>query len=187
MTVYLIAGHAGTGKSSLGRDLAAHLRCPVLDKDTMFRALVDTCNEALGQPPHTREGRAYRGIVRPAEYRGLHDAIFDLAPHVRDVVAVAPWLDFVEDDQWRTHIDTRARAAGHDVVVVWVTCTDTVLRGRLTRRDDPADWSKLDTWIDVVDGRAVACPTHADIVVDTTTASPTSLVAEVVAARTARL
>lgn len=182
MTVYLIAGHAGTGKSTLGRALAAHLRCPVLDKDTLFRALVDTCNEALGQPPHIREGRVYWGIVRPAEYRGLHDAIFDLAPHVRDVVAVAPWLDFVENDQWRTHIDNRARAAGHDVVVVWVTCTDTVMRGRLTQRDDPADWSKLDTWIDVVDGRAAAPPRCADIVIDTTDGISTHTIADMVAA-----
>lgn len=182
MTIYLIAGHAGTGKSTLGRALAAHLRCAVLDKDTMCRPLVEACNAALGVDPHDRASATYLNRVRPLEYAALHDTIFEVAVGAGDVVAVAPWLGYVDDPAWAAEMGAQARRTGHGVIVVWATCTDAALKGRLARRDDPADWSKLDSWTDFVDGRAAAAPAFADMVIDTTVAPVRDSVAEVLTA-----
>lgn len=182
MTVYLIAGHAGTGKSTLGRTLAAHLRCPVLDMDTLCRPLTEVCNLVLDGDPGDRSSSTYLRYVRPREYAALHDTIVDVAGTVDDVVAVADWLGYVDDIAWSTKMSTRARHAGHDTIVTWTTCTDVAFNGRLTRRNNIADWSELDTWIDVVDGRATAPPRCADIVIDTTDGISTHTIADMVAA-----
>lgn len=172
MAVYLIAGVAGTGKTELGRELGRALRCAVLDKDTVVGPLAEVCAAVVGV------GRAYSTHVRPREYEALHDTVFTVAEHVADVVAVAPWLGYVDDPAWEAQVRARARAAGHAAVIVWVACADTSLRGR---RRAPSDVTDVDYWADAVDGRAARAPGCADMVVDTTRTPAARCAVEVIA------
>ena len=69
--VLLIGGHAGSGKSELGRILARQSGWPILDKDTVTRPVVEAALELFGCSPHDRESSTYREVIRPREYRTL--------------------------------------------------------------------------------------------------------------------
>ena len=164
MTIYVLCGPAGAGKTTLGKALAAHLHATFLDKDDLARPLVEGMNQAVGLDPDCREGDLYVRHVRPREYQGLHRAIFSAAQYVAHVVCVAPWGLEVRNSDWVHGMQARAALAGHSLVLCWVHCDNEIRRERLERRGDPADAEKLRYW----DSHAqIEAPDCVDVAIDT--------------------
>ena len=106
LPVLLVAGAAGSGKTTLGRELARRFRIPLLDLDTLTNPLLDELDSVLDGPhwngpsPHSERIRAGRYAVLLAAARdlvetGLRPVL--VAPFTRELTAGEEWEQLVAD------------------------------------------------------------------------------------------
>jgi hypothetical protein len=135
VTAWLVAGPAGSGKSTLGRALARSRGAVLLDLDTATNPLLDAvvASETWGDG-HWNEPRQ-RDIVRPARYAALRAVARDQV--LDELVLVAPFTaELAGGPEW----DALLRAVlPRPVRVVWLDATAELLRDRLAVRGDPRD------------------------------------------------
>jgi mannitol-1-/sugar-/sorbitol-6-phosphatase len=107
--VIAIAGVAGSGKTTLGRAVAAALRLPILDLDSLTNPLLDGLAAHL-PGPHWLSGPAAADI-RSARYAALRSAAADIVSVGSGVVLVAPFTAELRGaDEWRALVDAVAPA-----------------------------------------------------------------------------
>ncbi|HEY4353633.1 MAG TPA: ATP-binding protein [Paraburkholderia sp.] len=150
---YLVffCGHAGTGKTTVARQLLRPLMescgapfC-LLDKDTLYGRTGAATMQALTGNPNDRDSPLYLQHLRDPEYGGLIDTARDNLALGVSVLAVAPLSREVRerrlfDREW-LGVDSDVR-----IRVVWITANDDVARERIAARGDPADAYKLAHW-----------------------------------------
>jgi sugar-phosphatase len=138
----VVAGAAGSGKSTLGLSLARSLGAALLDLDTLTNPLLELLGDDLSQGAHWNDP-ALRPVIRPARYAVLRAAVADQRAAGADAVLVAPFTAELQgDEEWRL----LAEAAGGAPYVVWLSASPELLasrrRGRGAARDvhvvDPA-------------------------------------------------
>jgi predicted kinase len=144
-------GHAGTGKTTLARQLFAPLMqatgepfC-LLDKDTLYGAYSAAAIGALTGDPHDRDSPLFIEHFRDPEYRCLIDTAAENLALGVSVVIVAPLTREVRsarlfDRAWLGIDDDVA------IRVVWVHVHESVARERIVARGDPNDAYKLAHW-----------------------------------------
>ncbi|MFC8797122.1 GntR family transcriptional regulator [Promicromonospora sp. NPDC057138] len=147
---FLIGGHAGSGKSELGRVLARLAGSAIIDKDTITRHVTETLLETLGRPPHDRESRTYLDQVRPLETEAVLSVIQENANAGVGVIGTAPFVSEFQDNAWIDRVSARLRTAGVDLTLVWVRCDAATMRTYLQRRGAARDMHKLAHWDDHV-------------------------------------
>jgi predicted kinase len=147
---FLIGGHAGSGKSELGRVLTRLTNMAMIDKDTITRHVTEMLLETLGRPPHDRESRTYLDHVRPLETEAVLSVILENANAGIGVVGTAPFVSEFQDNAWIDRVSARLRAAGVDLTLVWVRCDAETMRTYLRRRGAARDIHKLAHWDDHV-------------------------------------
>ena len=144
-------GHAGTGKTTLARQLFAPLMqatgepfC-LLDKDTLYGPYSAAAIGALTGDPHDRDSPLFIEHFRDPEYRCLiNTAAENLALGV-SVAIVAPLTREVRSKRL---FDRAWLGIGEDVIirVVWVHVDENVVHQRIVVRGDPNDVYKLAHW-----------------------------------------
>ena len=144
-------GHAGTGKTTLARQLFAPLMqatgepfC-LLDKDTLYGPYSAAAISALTGDPHDRDSPLFIEHFRDPEYRCLiNTAAENLALGV-SVAIVAPLTREVRSKRL---FDRAWLGIGEDVTirVVWVHVDENVAHQRIVARGDPNDAYKLAHW-----------------------------------------
>jgi len=144
-------GHAGTGKTTLARQLFAPLMqatgepfC-LLDKDTLYGPYSAAAIGALTGDPHDRDSPLFIEHFRDPEYRCLiNTAAENLALGV-SVAIVAPLTREVRSKRL---FDRAWLGIGEDVTtrVVWVHVDENVAHQRIVARGDPNDAYKLAHW-----------------------------------------
>jgi predicted kinase len=144
-------GHAGTGKTTLARQLFAPLMqatgepfC-LLDKDTLYGAYSAAAIGALTGDPHDRDSPLFIEHFRDPEYRCLIDTAAENLALGVSVAIVAPLTREVRS----AHLFDRAWLGIDDDVVirvVWVHVDESVARERIVARGDPNDAYKLAHW-----------------------------------------
>ncbi|CAL8473941.1 AAA family ATPase [Caballeronia sp. S22] len=144
-------GHAGTGKTTLARQLFAPLMqatgepfC-LLDKDTLYGAYSAAAIGALTGDPHDRDSPLFIEHFRDPEYRCLIDTAAENLALGVSVVIVAPLTREVRS----ARLFDRAWLGIDDDVfirVVWVHVDESVARKRIVARGDPNDAYKLAHW-----------------------------------------
>jgi sugar-phosphatase len=137
----VVAGPAGSGKSTLGRALARTLRAPLVDLDSVTTPLLDALPlDALGghwlTSPHA-------GAVRDGRYAALRATAADALSTAGRVVVVAPFTaELSGGEEWRALVAALAPAEPH---VVLVDGDPAVLASRRSARGAARDAHRPDT------------------------------------------
>lgn len=137
----VVAGTAGSGKSTLGRALASALRAPLVDLDSVTTPLLDALPaDVLGghwlTSPHA-------AAVRAGRYAALRATAADALSTAGRVVVVAPFsAELAGGAEWQQLRDALAPAEPH---VVHVDGDPAVLASRRSSRGASRDAYRPDT------------------------------------------
>lgn len=136
MRVWCVAGQAGSGKSTLGRHLAATLGATLLDLDTVTNPLLDALTERLVPGGHWND-EALRDVVRPARYACLLATARDQRDTGLDLVLVAPFTAELTGGQaWA---DLCAAVEPAEPRMIWLDASPELLEQRIADRGEPRD------------------------------------------------
>ena len=152
LTLALVGGYAGSGKSEAGKLLAAVTGWAMLDKDTISRPLTERLLQALGSDPDDRHSATYLEHARPLEYECLMKAAWENLECGISVVLVAPFLAEAADAQWTGRVMRRCRRLGARFEALWVDSDVESMRERLISRNASRDTWKLAHWPTYVNG-----------------------------------
>lgn len=149
MHVLVIAGAAGTGKTTLGRALARELRLPLIDLDTLTEPLLNGLTRATGADAAGAEATVpeatagwlprgdhwnateHRALVRPARYAALYAAIADQVQTGVGAVAVAPFTaELAGGTEWHALVS----ASGGLPTVIHLTASAELIAARRQQR-----------------------------------------------------
>ena len=151
--IVVVAGPAGSGKSTLGLHLARSLRLPYLDLDSITNPVLEGLGATL--PMHWNDPQ-FRDVVRPARYRALRQTLADQVAAGTGAVVVAP---FTAELRGGAEWDELVASAGCIPVVVWVQATPELLAERRAARGADRD-------AHIVDLAGNATPAVAHVRVD---------------------
>jgi hypothetical protein len=134
--VIAVGGLPGSGKSTLGRQLAIVLRAALLDLDTLTNPLIAQI-AGLTEAADDLDHPSLRGSVRQARYACLRDACADVAGAGVAVVMVAPFTaELRSRSAWAEF--SAPLAAGRPLLIDTVVDPGLALRRRI-RRGLPRD------------------------------------------------
>ncbi|SDZ17081.1 HAD-IA family hydrolase [Herbiconiux ginsengi] len=138
--IVVVAGAAGSGKSTLGLELARSLGAALLDLDTLTNPLLEGLGAELAGGAHWNDP-ALRGLVRPARYAALRAALADQVRAGGSAVLVAPFTaELLGGPEWEQLIE----AAGSAPVVVWLVASPELLAERRRLRSADRDSHVVD-------------------------------------------
>ena len=149
--LFFFCGHAGTGKTTVAKHLAAPLMratgvpfC-LLDKDTLYGPSGAAAIGALTGNPNDRDSPLYLQHLRDPEYRGLIDTARDNLELGVSALVVAPLSREVRE---RRLIDHAWLGVADDVAIriVWVHTSEALAHQRIAARGHPDDAWKLAHW-----------------------------------------
>jgi sugar-phosphatase len=133
MTVWVVAGPAGSGKSTLGRALARRRGAVLLDLDTVTNSLLDALGPDQADGHWNDPGR--RDDVRPARYATLLAVAAEQV--VDEIVLVAPFTAELRGGQeWSALLAAVAPAVPR---VVWLDGSPALHEERRAARGEPRD------------------------------------------------
>ena len=142
----LMAGGAGTGKTSLSQALVRRVpNAVLLDKDRLLGRWVDLVLRAAGEAVD-RDGRYYWQEVRPEEYLTLERIAYDHLELGKLVVIDAPLRPEIENSAWVARVRHECESRGAGFLAVWVIVSPDTARRRMTARAEPRDHWKLANW-----------------------------------------
>ena len=131
-TVLVVAGPAGSGKSTLGRALAGTVGAVLLDQDIATNPLMAQLAALVGAGDDL-DHPALRGPVRDARYQCLIDVAVDNGRLGHDVVMIAPFTSECADPQAWSRLVRQLKPAW--VQLIWVTVPPEVALARRIRRN----------------------------------------------------
>ncbi len=161
--LHIVAGAAGVGKSTFGKDLASKLAGVLLDSDTVTEPVVRAGLAAAGLDPADRDSPEYKRLFRDAVYECLFHTAADNLQHIH-VVIVGPFTRELGDPSWPIQL---AERFGVTPTVWYLSCDDELRRQRIEQRANPRDQAKLIDWQQHVSEAPVAKPAFAVQFVDT--------------------
>lgn len=138
----IICGNAGTGKSTLGKQLAAENGSLYLDIDTVSERLVQAGLSQSGRDKNDRDSPEYKAFYRDA----IHETLFAIADEnlaQSSCIIVAPFTQERRSPEFPKAVAERLRCR---VEVVFVWCEEAERHARLIQRGNPRDALKLSTW-----------------------------------------
>ena len=146
LTLALVGGFAGSGKSEAGKLLAASTGWAMFDKDTLTRPLTEHLLAASGGDPDDRHSDEYVNRVRPLEYDCLLKASWENLECGVSAIMVAPFIREAADRQWMSRIARRCHRMRARFEPFWVDSDAESMRERLTSRNASRDTWKLTHW-----------------------------------------
>jgi sugar-phosphatase len=134
MTVWVVAGPAGSGKTTLGRALAGRLGAVLIDLDRVTNPLLDALGDQVAPGGHWNDPRL-RPTVRPARYTALLAVASDQV--AENLVLVAPFTaELRGGPEWSALLAAVAPAVPR---VVWLDASPAVLAARRDARGEDRD------------------------------------------------
>ncbi len=146
-----IAGHAGTGKSTLAQRAVPLLHARtgesfcVLDKDTVYGAYSAKVMGLLTGDADDRDSPTFLEHLRDQEYRGLLEVAAENLALGVNLVLVGP---FSREVKSKRVFDPLALGVPADtrIHVIWVSLDESAARARIIGRGDARDRYKLAHW-----------------------------------------
>jgi predicted kinase len=130
-TVVVMAGAAGSGKSTVAAAVARALPGALLDIDVTFGPVVPLL-----------AGHAH-AVIRSAIYEGLAETAANLAQAGTSVVIAAPYTRERRDPHAWERLCERCAEAGAEAVMAWLRVPEATLLERLAVRGAERDAAKL--------------------------------------------
>jgi predicted kinase len=152
LTLTLVGGFAGSGKSEFARFLSSVTGWAILDKDTLTRALVEQLLLSLGEDINDRHTETYQKKVRPHEYRCLMDAATENLACGVSTVLTAPFIREFADKTWLQRVQNRCIKHNATLSVVWVKCDVDSMYDYIGYRGAARDAWKLSNWDEYLSG-----------------------------------
>lgn len=119
-----------------------------LDKDdlsVLLRRSFALCKEEINM-----DGRFYLQNLRDAEYTTLFDLAFSTLRFSNFVLVNAPLLKEVRDVEYMSQLRQKAAQLGAELILVWVTASNSVCYERMKARNSDRDVLKLAQWDEYV-------------------------------------
>jgi len=165
--VVVVAGVAGSGKSTLGRELAAAMRVPLLDLDAVTNPLLD---RMVGPVLPTHWLAAPHGeLIREGRYAALRAVARDVVATVGCAVLVAPFTE--ELSGGAAWAELAAAVAPAEIRVVHLDGDPALLAARRATRGAPRDAHRPDDATDQASIAATATTHHPDDATDQASAT----------------
>ncbi|EFM12321.1 conserved hypothetical protein [Paenibacillus curdlanolyticus YK9] len=142
-------GVAGTGKTTVARQLATRIPAAFLDRDTVGGRFVEHMLASNGLDPNDRDSDFYKKHLRDLEYDTTKDICIENLAAGQNVFMISPFTAELKNKQW---IEDVLSAAGRthaevDVKVIVVTLSDMeTQKTRIIDRQTVRDQWKLDNW-----------------------------------------
>lgn len=146
LSLTLVGGFAGSGKSEFARFLSAVTGWTILDKDTLTRALAEQLLIAHGGDANDRQSPLYLEQVRPYEYRCLIDSGIENLKSGVSTVLTAPFLKEFSDPNWLLRFQNRCKMFNAVFSVVWVKVDTDSMFDYVSYRGAARDSWKLTHW-----------------------------------------
>jgi predicted kinase len=137
----LVSGPPASGKSTLGRALAAELGGALLDQDVVTGALTEVVGDLVGT--RDLDDPRLTGVSRAARYEALFATAVDNLRLGISVVLVAPFTAERSDPAVWAAARDRLRAAGGEPVLAWLYLPAGELVRRMRFRAAVRDQGKL--------------------------------------------
>lgn len=155
VSLILVIGAAGSGKTTFAQHLVPKLGCVYLNTDPITDAFF----------PGDRDSPAYRA-ANPGIYRALYDIAFANLRAGNSVLIDAPHVMQIQDPQWRAWISEESNRLGARLRIIRCFSDAETLRSRLQARGEARDANKLDNWSEYIRGEltrpSIALP-HIEI------------------------
>ena len=142
-------GVAGTGKTTVAKEVANYVPGAFLDRDTVGGRFVERFLELQGLDKNDRDSEFYKENLRDLEYDTTKDVCIDNLAAGQNVYMISPFTAELKNKQW---IEDVLKASDRtfaevDVKVVVVTLEDIDMqRARIEDRGTIRDTWKLDNW-----------------------------------------
>jgi predicted kinase len=134
-TMILVMGHAGSGKTSVAREILRRVVCVYLDNNFIADAFF----------PSTRNSPEYIEL-RPRLYSALYRITEENLRIGNSVVLDVPHVREVQDRQWHRLIQGLTARTASRLLIIKCRCSEDALRDRLLRRGEERDRWKLENW-----------------------------------------
>jgi predicted kinase len=154
-SLILIIGVAGSGKTTLAREILRHLWAVYLDNNHIADAFF----------PDTRSGRRYERL-RPHFYEALYTIAEENLRAGNSVLLDVPHVKEIQIPKWRRFIKGLTARTRSKLIIVRCHCSETVLRSRIRLRNEWRDRSKLKDWEQFLSAQPLDVPIpfpHLDI------------------------
>ena len=134
-TLILIMGNAGTGKSTLSKEILRRLWAVYLDNNHIADAFF----------PETRNAPNYEKW-RSHFYKILYTITEENLKRGNSILLDVPHIKEVQTHQWRGFIKGLVRRTKSKMIVFRCRCPETMLRARIRSRGEQRDRWKLEHW-----------------------------------------
>lgn len=136
-TLILVIGVAGSGKTTIAKEVLQHIAAAYIDKDVLTDPFT----------PISRDSSEYLKI-RPKIYQQMNNLAESNLQVGNTVVLDAPHVKEMQSKTWRTAIQKLVQRTDAKLIVVRCQCDEGVLRSRLQERGEERDKWKLENWSD---------------------------------------
>jgi dephospho-CoA kinase len=147
--IIYIAGDPGTGKTTVGLEIAKQLKAAFIDKDTMCDPLTHFITEYLGEE-NPKESDLYERHLRTIEYHSMERLMAENILCVDDIVMVAPFgKEIKPDSEYFQNLKYNLKKEHHidvEILIFIITCSPEENKRRIIERNRKDDWEKLNQW-----------------------------------------
>lgn len=142
----IIAGCAGSGKTTLGKQLAKELEYAYVDKDTITMDYTDFVLCKLGSFEGDRDSDLYKNEIRPMEYDVTFKVCKDILDSDGNVILAIPFIGQIKN--YKMWEDLRDKHSLNNITVkfVWIQHDSEREKRNIINRNADRDKYKLEHW-----------------------------------------
>lgn len=144
----IISGFAGSGKTTIGKELSRVLGYMYVDKDTLTTRYTDYVLIEKGSNSGDRESDLYVNQIREIGYKTAFDLCMENLELGNDVILSIPFIQEIKDYQkFEKLVDIQKfRNLAIDLKIVWIKHNIDIEHIRIEKRGEERDKYKLEHW-----------------------------------------
>lgn len=144
----IISGFAGSGKTTIGKELSRVLGYMYVDKDTLTTRYTDYILIEKGSNSGDRESDLYVNQIREIGYKTTFDLCMENLELGNDVILSIPFIQEIKDYQkFERLVDMKKiQNSDIDLKIVWIKHNIDLEHIRIEKRGEERDKYKLEHW-----------------------------------------